>query len=88
MIVRFYLLLSVLFSIVLAVSFDYIFWNRRAYMKEAENVVALSKLASPALSVSWYEPRLRRFEMSKNPSYPELLPVDRLNFVYRNIYGK
>jgi hypothetical protein len=82
--------LSALFLLALALAAmgHYLAADREGLQRRIDGVAALTGLASPALGVAWYEPRLRRFEAAFNPAYPELLPPERQGFVYGDLYGK
>jgi hypothetical protein len=77
-----------LLLLITAVLTHYLVTDRAGLQAEIDRTVALTGLASPALGVAWYEPRLRRFEAAFNPAYPELLPPERQGFVYGDLYGK
>jgi hypothetical protein len=81
---------SALFLLALTLSAfgHYLLTDREGLQRSIDGVAALTGLASPALGVAWYEPRLRRFEAAFNPAYPELLPPERQGFVYGDLYGK
>jgi len=77
-----------LLALALAVVGHYLVTDREGLQRSIDGVAALTGLASPALGVAWYEPRLRRFEAAFNPAYPELLPPERQGFIYGELYGK
>jgi hypothetical protein len=77
-----------LLLLITAVLSHYLVTDREGLQRSIDGVAALTGLASPALGVAWYEPRLRRFEAAFNPAYPELLPPERQGFVYGDLYGK
>ena len=62
----------------------YISFDRDSYLKDISNYTKLSNLGSLSYSISWFEPRVRRFESSINRANPQLLPQDRLSFIYGN----
>ncbi len=88
MIARFYAVAAFLLFLLLAAFSHYLLSDRAGMQQRLADTVAVTGLDSPALSVQWFEPRLRRFEASLDPAYPELLPTDRLDFVYGDLYGK
>jgi len=88
MIVRFYAVVGVLAILLAAVAVHYLSVDRRGTLQWQRDLVAVTGLDAPALSVEWFEPRERRFEAAVNFAYPELLPPDRLDFVYGDLYGK
>jgi len=85
---RFYLIFASLVLLLFAMLGDYFLFDRSEMLAKQRALVELSGLDSPTLSVAYFEPRLRRFEASFNLAYPELLPSDRLDFVYGDLYGK
>jgi len=52
------------------------------YYLNRDKIKILSTFPYQYLSVEWFEPRVRVFERAQNSIYPELLPIDRLGFVY------
>ena len=51
-------------------------------METMHIVSTLSSISLPSLSVAYYEPRLLLFDRAANPSYPEMPPIDRMDFIY------
>jgi hypothetical protein len=45
-------------------------------------VTELTGLSSPALSTAFYEPRVLHRQKVENPAYPQMLPINRMDFVY------
>ena len=88
MVRAYYLSALFLLALTLAAFGHYLLTDREGLQRSIDGVAALTGLASPALGVAWYEPRLRRFEAAFNPAYPELLPPERQGFVYGDLYGK
>jgi len=88
MIRPFYLLTAFLSGLILLAAGHYLSVDRQSMLREQRRLVAVTGLDAPALSVAWFEPRERRYEAAVNPAYPELLPPDRLDFVYGDLYGK
>jgi hypothetical protein len=88
MIRAFYASAGVLLLLLAGVLLHYLMTDRSGLQARIDRTVAVTGLAAPALCAAWYEPRLRRFEASLNPAYPELLTPDRQNFVYGDLYGK
>ena len=88
MIARFYTIAAFLSVLLIAAFSHYLLSDRKGMQEALVRTVAVTGLDAPALSVEWFEPRLRRFEASLDPAYPELLPTDRLDFVYGDLYGK
>ncbi|WP_456431577.1 hypothetical protein [Nitratifractor sp.] len=88
MIRPFYALAGFLLGLVLLAAGHYVRFDRAGVLEKQRTLVAVTGLDAPALSVAWFEPRERRYEAAVNPAYPELLPPDRLDFVYGALYGK
>ncbi len=88
MIRPFYAVMAGLFGLLLLMAGHYARFDRAGVLEKQRTLVAVTGLDAPALSVAWFEPRERRFEAALNPAYPELLPPDRLDFVYGALYGK
>ncbi len=88
MIRPFCVLTAFLLGLVLLAAGHYAGFDRTSVLQKQRALVAVTGLDAPALSVAWFEPRERRFEAAVNPAYPELLPPDRLDFVYGDLYGK
>jgi len=88
MVRSFYLLVAILILAISLVSISYLNSKRYKILNAQRDLVALTKLDSLYFSVEYYEPRIRRFEPSINIAYPELLTLDRLNFVYGKLYEK
>ena len=88
MIRSFYGIVITLVVLMLFMIFHYLSFDRMRVLKSQESLVALTGLDTLALKVEWYEPKIHIFEPSINPSYPELLAIDRFSFVYGDIYGK
>lgn len=64
------------------VSGHYLSYDRAKSKEMLLAVSALSRISSPSLSVAYYEPRLLIFDRVVNPSYPEMTPIDRMDFIY------
>ena len=67
----------------------YISFDRDRYISDINSYSKLSTLSSVAFCVSWFEPRVKRFENGMSiKAYPQLPTPDRLTFVYGDIYVK
>jgi len=51
-------------------------------MRSNGNIVQCSKIASPSLSVAYYEPRILFFEAAVNPAYPQMQTINKMDLVY------
>ncbi len=60
----------------------YWLYDRAVPLKRLGQVVALTQIVSPALSVTYAEPRLLFYEEPSNPAYPQMQPINRMDFVY------
>ncbi len=60
----------------------YLSYNRAKSEEILSAVSTLSQISSPSLSVAYYEPRLLIFDRVVNPSYPEMTPINRMDFIY------
>ena len=60
----------------------YWYYDRTTPQTRLDEVVALTQIVSPALSVSFYEPRVFLYENASNPAYPQMQPINRMDFVY------
>jgi hypothetical protein len=83
-----YVLFFSLALMVAAVLLHYMASDHVGAQKTLQRSVAVTRMASAAVSVAWFEPRLRRYEYMHNPAYPELMAPDRLGFVYGERYER
>ena len=60
----------------------YITYDRESGREMLQKITALTQISSASLSVAWYEPRIRLYEDASNPAYPQMQPIDRMDFVY------
>jgi hypothetical protein len=82
MIRLFYLLSTLLLLLIAFVGVHYTLSDRKDMTENIATIADLSRLSSLSLSVAWYEPRLHRIEKADNSAYPEMMPLDRMDFVY------
>jgi len=78
----FYLLSGLLLVMSGMVMAHYLLSDTHETTEQLKTVAGLSRISSLSLSVAYYEPRIRRIEKAANPAYPEMLPLDRMDFVY------
>jgi len=73
-----------LFVLLMAVGIvsHYMTYNATEQASEISRIVSLTKLASPSLSVAFYEPRIFLLEHAANPAYPQMQPINKMDFVY------
>jgi hypothetical protein len=60
----------------------YLSYDAQVQTRALQQVSVLTKVPSASLSVAWYEPRVRLYQKAQNPAYPQLQPIDRMDFVY------
>ena len=60
----------------------YWLYDRVTPLKKLEQIAALTQIGSPVLSVTYAEPRVLLYEAASNPAYPQLQPINRMDFVY------
>jgi hypothetical protein len=82
MIRQFYIVVLCLISIISVVLVDYISYDRDSFRDSIDNLSMLTKITSPSLSSNWYEARLLCMDRRKNPIYPEMSSIDKMEFVY------
>ena len=82
MIKPFYLLGVSLLLLVAFVGLHYTLSDRKDMVDDITNIADISRISSPSLSVAWYEPRLHLIEAADNCAYPEMISLDRMDFVY------
>lgn len=82
MIKDFYLLSALLLFMIGIVMVHYVSTDKEGMVRQLNTIAGVSRISSPSLSVAYYEPRLRRIEKADNCAYPEMLPLDRMDFVY------
>ncbi len=46
------------------------------------SLVEVTGLSSPSLSVAFYEPRVFLYDETINPAYPQMQPINRMDFIY------
>ena len=82
MVRAFYVLVALLLSSVLAVASHYLFFDREHVESRLLAVANLSKIVSPSLAVTYYEPRVLAVESASNPAYPEMQTINKQDFIY------
>ncbi len=80
----FYTVFSFLFLITFSVSIHYVATDRVSATNSLSAVAGLTRMGSLSLSVAYYEPRVQRIEKANNIIYPEMMSIDRMDFVYEN----
>jgi len=46
------------------------------------DVTGVTGFSAPSLSVAYYEPRVLLYDEISNPAYPQMQPMNRMDFVY------
>jgi len=82
MVKQFYIVVAFLMISISVVVVDYLRYDRESFGESIEAISSLSKISSPSLSSSWYEPRLLYIDDRTNLIYPEMSRVDKMEFVY------
>ena len=82
MVKEFFMFVLVLFSMAVAVLLHYTMHDVTVQKSEISRIVSLTKLATPSLSVAFYEPRVFLLENAVNPAYPQMQPINKMDFVY------
>ena len=75
----FLLMLTLLTASVAAVIIDATFYERSTSIAD---VAEVSRLPGLALSVSFYEPRVRAYRDTSDLFYPSMQPINSMDFVY------
>ncbi len=82
MIKPFYVAGSLLLLIIMIIGAHYALGGREDVTDGINAVAGLTRMSSPSFSVAYYEPRIRGVEEAGNIAYPEMMPLDRMDFVY------
>jgi len=79
---EFTILVSILLFLAGAVLVHYVTHNDSSSKEMLSSVTKITKLSSPSLSVTYYEPRVLSYEDSLNPAYPQMQTMNKMNLVY------
>ena len=60
----------------------YVTHNGSSSQEMLSSVTKITKLSSPSLSVTYYEPRVLSYEDDLNPAYPQMQTMNKMNLVY------
>ncbi len=74
-------LVTVLFLCAGGVALHYLVYGKHT-QEAAKQIVKITKLPSPSLSVAYYEPRVLFYENAANPAYPQMQVINRMDLVY------
>jgi len=82
MIKLFYAVGALLLLIIIVMGVHYILGDRKSVSDGVNAVAGLTRISSPSFSVAYCEPRIGGVEEAVNIAYPEMMPLDRMDFVY------
>jgi len=77
MVKPFYLASSLLLLIIISIGVHY-----EDVTGGINTVVGITRITSPSLSVAYYERRIQRYDKANNIAYPEMISLNRMDFVY------
>jgi len=78
---RFYFLLGLALILNVLVLIDF-FSSRKGPKVFEQKMAKMTNLATPALGVSWYEPRIIGLDKDENRVFFDMPSPNRLNFLY------
>lgn len=81
MIKPFLAIVGALFIMLLMISIHYLFFDDKSVNAKLSKITAFTYSSRPSWSVSYYEPRIL-LNRSTNIVYPEMMPINRMDFVY------
>ncbi len=84
MVKPFYLASSLLLLIIISIGVHYALCDRKDVTGGINTVVGITRITSPSLSVAYYERRIQRYDKANNIAYPEMISLNRMDFVYAN----
>ncbi len=73
---------AVLLLLLLSITTHAYLYNNNYHSKQIANIAKLSGINALSLSTSQHEPRFRYYERASNISYPELLSIESMSYVY------
>lgn len=82
MIKPFFVSLGVLMMLVSMVFMHYFYSDDEISQKMLQNISSITQVSSASLSVAYYEPRVLFYEKMDNPAYPQMLSINKMDFVY------
>ncbi len=68
--------------IILSMGVHYTLGDRSEVTQSLVAVAGLTKMSSPSFGVAYYEPRVAGLRDETNIAYPEMISIDRMDFVY------
>lgn len=78
----FFLTNSLLLIMLTSMGLHYTLADRDNVSNNINAMVAMTGISSLSLSVAYYEPRISVAKNSANIIYPEMMSIDRMDFVY------
>ena len=84
MIKPFYMAATLLLLIIMSVGVHYTLGDRKGVSDEINAVAGMARISSPSFSVAYYEHRIGGVKEAGNIAYPEMAPLDRMDFAYAN----
>ena len=82
MIKPFFVSIGLLVMLVGMLSIHYLYSNDDTLQKILQNISSITQVSSASLSVVYYEQRVLFYETATNPAYPQMQPINRMDFVY------
>ena len=82
MVKPFYLASSLLLLIIISIGVHYALCDRKGVTVGINAVAGITRINSPSLSVAYYERRIQRYDKANNIAYPEMMSLNRMDFVY------
>ena len=82
MVKPFYLASSLLLLIIISIGVHYALCDRKGVTGGINAVAGITRITSPSLSVAYYERRIQRYDKANNIAYPEMMSLNRIDFVY------
>jgi hypothetical protein len=79
---QFYFTLAVLLFMIVFMAVHYLHFDRKRVAMSVDSLVALSAHSSLSLSRAWYETGDIFTDAAGNVAYPEMMPIERADFVY------
>ncbi len=75
-------MLSMMLFLAGVVLVHYVTHNGNSSKEMLSSITKITKLSSPSLSVTYYEPRILSYENLLNPAYPQMQTMNKMNLVY------
>jgi len=82
MIKPFYAASTLLLLIIITMGAHYTLGDRKNVSDRINAVAGLTRISSPSFGVAYCEPRMGGVKETGNIAYPEMMALDRMDFVY------